>query len=605
MKLNNNIYYYKFIFLLLINILNIFIIKAKDNIKKIYEKINPETNKLIKENFFIIDSNNLEEIDSHMYGFSISKKGILTNNYYKKLGIYEEPEPLGVYVMIRKMKDEIILNQDFYGSFGIYIYENKNTGYFILSNSFLLLEEYLVGKQNFTINKDFADNLIISELCSPSIYETMINEITMIPSNAIVIINIKNKKYKIHNIDYKENSVPLDSKEGLEIIDKWIDKWQYIIRSLKKKTDNISIDLSGGFDTRTVLSIFLNSNIDINSILINSYNNSFDNHFQDFKVATNISKKYGFKLNSFKLDKDGTKLNLKDSLFCMIYCKLGFHKQFFFEKEFFTKPRFSFKGDGGENLRGYPVLQINKYIEKLSSGYYKYFYNSSMRLCNRSIDSLKKLKTYNNDYEISTDLYYKGRTRHHFGKEAVKAFLVNLYRLQPLIDPDIKTIKYNISKKSFQDLIAYIYIRFAHDLIYFPFVGKLQLSPESIKKAEKLNKKMLPYKIKSDYNENFYIDKMRKSPVPPSKDHLNVEKYLRQLFKSSKFIQLINKIYNNKVYNWASIFSKGKTIQPLKHGYGLFAVAKTIEDLSLNKIYIKNLNILKEQKEDEKDRLIN
>ena len=132
-----------------------------------------------------------------MYGFSVSTKGILTNNYYRKIGNYEEPEPQGVYIMIRKIGDKIILNQDFCGSFGIYIYESKNKEYFALSNSFLLLEEYLVGKQNFTLNKYFADNLVISQLCTPSIYETLINEITMIPSNAIIIINTKRKSLKI------------------------------------------------------------------------------------------------------------------------------------------------------------------------------------------------------------------------------------------------------------------------------------------------------------------------------------------------------------------------------------------------------------------------
>jgi len=48
------------------------------------------TNEIIKNNFFIIDSNNLEKIQSTMYGFSISKKGLLTNNYYRILGHYEE-----------------------------------------------------------------------------------------------------------------------------------------------------------------------------------------------------------------------------------------------------------------------------------------------------------------------------------------------------------------------------------------------------------------------------------------------------------------------------------------------------------------------------------
>ena len=47
-----------------------------------------------------------------MYGFSISKKGIITNNYYEKIGLYEEPDPQGVYVLIRKIGNEIILNQD-------------------------------------------------------------------------------------------------------------------------------------------------------------------------------------------------------------------------------------------------------------------------------------------------------------------------------------------------------------------------------------------------------------------------------------------------------------------------------------------------------------
>jgi hypothetical protein len=161
-------------------------------------------NELIKKNFFIIDSNNLKEIKSIMYGFSVSLKGILTNNYYKKIGYSEDPEPQGVYIMIRKIGDEIRISQDFSGSFGLYIYENKNTGYFALSNSFLLLEEYLIGKENFTLNKDFSDNLVISDLCTPSIYETMINEIIQIPTNAFIVLNIKKKHLKFTILTIKK-----------------------------------------------------------------------------------------------------------------------------------------------------------------------------------------------------------------------------------------------------------------------------------------------------------------------------------------------------------------------------------------------------------------
>jgi hypothetical protein len=525
-----------------------------------------------------------------MYGFSISTKGILTNNYYKKIGHYEEPEPQGAYIMIRKIGDEIILNQDFDGSFGIYIYENKETNYFALSNSFLLLEEYLVGKQNFTLNKDFAESLFITHLCIPSIYETLVNEIILAPSNAFVIINTKRKSLKIYYIDYNENSIPFESEEGLEIIDKWADKWSYILRSLKKQTDNISFDLSGGFDTRAVLSILLNSGIDLNDILIYSIYNEYPPIKQDFKIASNISLKFGFKINNLILDNNGTKLSTKDSLFCSIYSKLGFHKEFYSPNKFFSKPKFLISGGGGEIIRGFPGFPIKTWINIHSKkGYNKGFYNSFDRVCNRSIFLLKRTKTYYNDYEISADFYVKGRLRHHFGKQCLEKFLVNSYLFQPLIDPDIKQIKFDINEKSSHDLIAYIYVRFAHDLINFPFEGKRKLNSESIIKAEKLNKKFQPYKTKSDYNESFYIDTERKSPVSPSNDTKSVKEYLTELCRSSKFIHIINQLYDNNIYNCSKYINTNST--DFGHIYALFAVAKTLEDLSLNKRYLNNINI--------------
>ena len=154
-----------------------------------------------------------------------------------------------------------------------------------------------------------------------------------------------------------------------------------------------------------------------------------------------------------------------------------------------------------------------------------------------------------------------------------------------MIDPDIKQIKFDINEKSCHDLIAYIFVRLSHDLINVPFEGKRKLNQESIKKAEKLNKKFGPYKIKLYYNKNFYIDTKRNCPVHPSKES-NVEEYLRKLFKSSKFINFINKIYDNNVYNWAKLYSKKTKYNPLRHGYALLAVAKTLEDISINKRYL-------------------
>ena len=287
------------------------------------------------------------------------------------------------------------------------------------------------------------------------------------------------------------------------------------------------------------------------------------------------------------------KFSTKDSILGSIYSKLGFHKEFYFPIFFYSKPRFSFGGAGGEILRRYPILPIYECLKGISRGYnFGRIYNSSIKLCNRSIELLKQNKNYSNDYEISLDLYSKGRTRIHFGKEVLEGFIGNIYKLQPLIDPDIRSIKFD--KNSNHDLLAYIYVRFAHILINFPFTGNKKLNSSSIKKAEKLNKKLGLYKIKTEYNKNFYIDKKRKAPVSSSKDKNNIYQYLKQIFSSDKFIHIINQLYNKNVYNWAKEYSKKSNYHPLRHGYGLFAVAKTLRDISLNERYYKKMSNEKE-----------
>ena len=53
-------------------------------------------------------------------------------------------------------------------------------------------------------------------------------------------------------------------------------------------------------------------------------------------------------------DNGSIKWSSNDTIFSSIYSKLGVHKEFNLQKEFYLKPRFIFSGGAGENIRGYP-----------------------------------------------------------------------------------------------------------------------------------------------------------------------------------------------------------------------------------------------------------
>lgn len=302
---------------------------------------------------------------------------------------------------------------------------------------------------------------------------------------------------------------------------------------------------------------------------------------EDFKIASKISSLLGFKLNSWHIDNNGTKLSTEESLFCSIYSKLGITNWFRSPKKFLYNPKFIFSGFGGENLRGIPLYPINQYIYKLSGGYHNKFYNSSFRLCERSKILLQNKKTYYNDYELSTDLYLKGRTRHHFGKTVLEAFLVNEYILCPLIDPDIIQLKYDINANSSDDLIAYILVRLAHNLLFFPFTTNRKIRKKSILNAKILNKKFGKYKIKNDFYEKFYIDIKRISPISPQSSskinrNIKIKGYLIDYFNNPNFINNVNQIYDNSIY-----FRAKKGLLDIKI-ISLIAVEKILKDLSFN-----------------------
>ena len=108
----------------------------------------------VKNNFFCIDSDGLDDVQTELYGFAIINEQFIDSaesleNSFAPLSRSNtciEATNLtldgnGGYVYIRRESDKIRIMQDFIGSYGVYLYRDGD--YFALSNSFLYLVEHI------------------------------------------------------------------------------------------------------------------------------------------------------------------------------------------------------------------------------------------------------------------------------------------------------------------------------------------------------------------------------------------------------------------------------------------------------------------------------
>lgn len=123
----------------------------------------------LPEGFFIIDSENIDQIHTKLYGFSLINGFVVENEDFLHK---QDPSGEGAYVYVKRTSGKITITQDFIGSYGIYLYQDAD--YFALSNSFLLLVDYVKRFHVISINRNYTDLLIAADLCALAYSETMV-----------------------------------------------------------------------------------------------------------------------------------------------------------------------------------------------------------------------------------------------------------------------------------------------------------------------------------------------------------------------------------------------------------------------------------------------
>lgn len=557
----------------------------------------------VEEEFFLIDSNNLSQVHSQLYGYSIQRSGI-----YEADNLTPEAiaglDGHGCYVYVEVKDGQITIKQDMNGCWGIYLFRHGD--YFALSNSFFRLLDHVKFHYPLTVNMDYCYQYLTDKVCSHAYLETAVNEIKLIERNAIVRVDIKEKNFHIDFIDYREHSVPLDSEKAINVLDNWFEFWSNVLCGVAKNTRFFKIALSGGFDTRISLSLALNSGIDLTKIRINSSESTLHTFSEDYKIASKIAEHYGFELNRPFPESTFLRYSLADTYNIETHSQLTFHSLPEVNASVKNIDKFySLDGSGGELIRG-NWLRFNSWKEfvegrlKRVAGYsgslskrLAVSLKNSLESAGHALSSKYNIEDDNSAY-IQQYLYHDVRARNHFGKACLIRYLKGTISLQPVFDPGIQTLRFDSSEcPDYQMLVALIFARYAPDLLKFPFQGGRSIAPATIEFAKKIN-------------ERFPLAKRDKRNTTIGKEFclqprdLRAEKILssgnnnpkmpsgfpgtclKATFESTKTFKLFTSYFDEELYQYAKSYYDTHAFGRIRPLYAVVAVTKVLEDVEFS-----------------------
>ena len=373
-------------------------------------------------------------------------------------------------------------------------------------------------------------------------------------------------------------------------MDDWYFKWVNIIRNLKSKTNNIEIDLSGGYDTRIIAALWLTANIDLNQIKIRSMNRDVHCLAEDYKIASQIAKEFNFKLNDnsmMDLEQYAFK-DIKTSFNISNYIKLGFHKQMYWKRSRFNSPYFSISGNGGELLRTVYDLHTEEHISYVVNRARMYddsLVEPTERILRSGLLKVQKKSNIDdfNSKEVPEVYYKETRNRNHYAKAITEKYFSNVFTLTPLMDPDIHKIK--IGGNDLNDmhlLFILILLRYCPKLLDFEIEGGRKFNEKTIELARIINKKYPFENINA--NELVSFDKKEKNTLSNKCNIGNPDSILKKISNSNFFEVEFKKYYPSNLFNYLISDIKHRKFFPLTNFYSAISILQIIEYVNFNNI---------------------
>ncbi|MBR3327741.1 MAG: hypothetical protein IKG22_10515 [Atopobiaceae bacterium] len=374
-------------------------------------------------------------------------------------------------------------------------------GYWALSNSFNHLLDYLKGRFELSLNRDYATVLLLQEHCVTVYGETIINEVSWLDRRARLHIDAETAGLSFGLRRLEEKTVPIDSAEGLRTLDAWHDKWASLVRGAAESWPGETVvEVSGGFDTRMVLAPVLSSETDLDRIMFYS-SPALE---EDYRIAALIAQEFGFRLNAASEPMAAHPLSPIEP-----YAKRAVTSLFFASRvreQFSQLPsswQMIFTGSGGEMSRvywqPYSCRVLVKHYQIILQNVHPQPRDDCFRqgiesIISRSFASIETVLRQTGEDVGKTGVdgqryYMETGNRTHFGMQVARRTLFGQCIQTPLLDPLILKLRTPLDGSHPLLISALVYTRYHEGLATFPFDAGRSIPEETLRLARELNER--------------------------------------------------------------------------------------------------------------------
>ncbi len=516
------------------------------------------SNGFYKDNFFVITSDNYLNADERIYGYVLLEDAFFINTKEYRTSI--PYDSYGCYINVYRDKETLFLQQDYFGQYGLYLYQNND--YWAISNSFLYLIKHLDDKA-LSFDYTYALSLCANPTASVAYKRTMVEEIQMLPRNCYVSVE-RNGTLQVKTLNYNENSININSMEALNLIDDWHARWNQLFNSL---IDNeyVQLSLSGGKDSRVSLATMIHPTVSFEKCQTFVATDKLYTHSDDYKIANEIAQIYSFRLNE-KFNWHKYKINPEFNLEQSLVVKCGFHREIMPTNNWYEKPLFRITGTGGD-LRELWHESAEDFMEnncRYSSFNSVRVAESLREIMEQSIKEIELDSLCCENKKSANDYFYReGRQRNHNGKANVESFLGNQIILSPLMDPKLYLINQQIGLENDNDLLySIIYQRYLPELQDIGFDSGRIIKKETLAVAREISDRKSVPLIESANASKIDIKIHRVEPPHAESNEEMALDYLREAFYSDQMKEFVCNELGEELYRWADNYYRTRTYHP-------------------------------------------